>query len=267
MKKTVYLLVVLISLTEGIHAQKKLPTGARRMVFNIGIGGAWTGGEPFKFEGEGLYYNPKKGTLGPRYSILYVPVEMGFSYVLNRNIALRTSLSISKVYSRQGTTYADPAKYWEPHEHIPYSNKEIGIGLQWTRKKLSSRYGTGKRTENAFVAPVVRKYAELMYSHAFYHQITEYYNEQEAIQFGNLSLGLYRNYFFSKSNSFMIYGGCRIGIPIYRTRDHIENILQNTEGNVIQKSTWKELDRTNTFLNYFQLRWGVKYVLPNKKVK
>ncbi len=259
------LLFVIFFISEHSHAQNKIPSGARRFVFSFGIGSAYTGNEPFKTEKDELYHNPRKGTLAPRYSLLYVPLEMGLAYALNKRLVLKTSFSFSKVYSKLGTIHADPNQFWLVQEYVPYVNKEVGIGIQWTRKKLRSRYGTGVIKEKNFVAPVVRKYGELLYSHSFYHQITEFINDQKAIHLGNISLGFYRNYFFSKSKTLMFYGGGRIGIPIYRTRDHIENILQNTEGTVIQKSTWKELDRTNTFLNYFQLRWGIKYILPNSK--
>ncbi len=264
MKRIVCLIILLVVVQKWANAQKKLPDGARRIVFSLGIGAAWTGNEPFKVEDDELYYNPKKETLAPKYSSLNVPLEIGLAYTLNKRLVLKTEFSYSKVYAKVGTIYTKPTEYWLVQEYIPYKNKEIGIGLQWTRRKFRSRYRLPYREKN-FVAPVVRKYAELLYVHSFYNQSTQFANDAKAIQFGNLSLGFYRNYFFSKSKSFMIYGGCRIGIPIYRTRDHIENILQNTENTVVQKDTWKELDRTNTFLKYFQLRWGIKYVLPTLK--
>jgi len=265
MKKLNFIfIIVLMILPITVNAQKHGKPGRRLFVSISGAAGI-TGRSLVKIRESELYYNPEISEFENKRSPLYVPAEIGVNFVVNRNLVFKLQGGMQKAHSE--VRMSGPSSWYGygfgvNEELHPFLVRDLTMGIQINNNFYWSRYSLSIKRNGDYIAPISRSYFEFEYTHSFYSQISEYINVNPDIQFGTLTLGVYKNMYFQKFRSFFGFAGIRTGIPVYYSKDQSNWIMQNTEGTVDTEETWNQLRLQNILVKGVQIRAGIKYLFP-----
>lgn len=211
-----------------------------------------------------VYYNPNNSQLENKRNGLFLPIEIGLNYAFSKKAVVKIQYGTFRSYSKMREVPNDFLGSAGLGVYHPFLVNEVTVGLQFTNPYVINRGFSGLSKKKNYIAPIVRSYFEIEYTHSFYSLISEYTNTKPSIQFGSVNFGMYRNFYFQNSKSLFFFGGIKSGFPVLFNRADYNSIPQNSEQNLDLNTSWDEIFSSYIRKTVFQFKIGVKYLFLKK---